>query len=253
MLKKRPWEAEAALAALSGLDTRENRPDDLRETLIEEQPEPGWVWRLRRPLLLAVAIAALQQLTGINTVLYYGSLLFVTQGNSGSDSRAFAANVLLGFTNLVFTLLALLIMDRLGRRTLLTGSAAVMLAALLLLTFTFRANHPSFSLLVASTMLFVASFAVGLGPGAWVYIAEIFPTNVRGRAMSVATAALWLSCILVSNSFLSLLHALGPSLTFGCYAGVCAVAVAFFTRLPETRGKSLETIEQSWTHGKQAA
>jgi SP family arabinose:H+ symporter-like MFS transporter len=95
-------------------------------------------------------------------------------------------------------------------------------------------------------MLYVAAFATGLGPGAWVYIAEIFPTNVRGRAMSIATAVLWASCILVSNSFLTMVRALGPAGAFGVYAGICAVAVLFFSRLPETRGRSLEEIEQSW-------
>lgn len=245
--KHRLHEAESALATISGVDLRTTRTDELRLAIEEEIPAPGWIWRLRRPLLLAVAIACLQQMTGINTVLYYGSLLFALQGNSGGDQRAFAANVLLGVTNLIFTLVALLIMDRIGRRMLLSGSAAVMLIALLILVVAFRSVMPPFSLIVGSTMLYVGAFATGLGPGAWVYMAEIFPTNVRGRAMSIATSALWLSCILVSNSFLSLLHALGPSSTFACYAVVSAVAVIFFAQLPETRGKSLEAIEHLWT------
>ena len=245
--KDRVAEAEVALASIGGVDARTTRMNEIRLAIAEESPAPGWMRRLRRPLLLAVAIAFLQQMTGINTVLYYGSLLFVAQGNSGSDQRAFAANVLLGVTNLVFTLVALLIMDRIGRRQLLTGSASVMCVALLVLVFAFLRVHPAFPLIVSSTMLYVAAFAVGLGPGAWVYMAEIFPTNVRGRAMSIATSVLWLSCILVSNSFLSLLHALGPALTFGGYAAISALAVIFFSRLPETRGKSLEEIEQFWT------
>ncbi len=245
--KQRLHDAESALAAIGGLDARTTRMDELRLSIAEESPASGWIRRLRRPLLLAVAIAFLQQMTGINTVLYYGSVLLVMHGNSGSDQRAFAANVLLGVTNLVFTIVALMIMDRIGRRVLLAGSAAVMLIALLMLVFVFAQGHPSFPLIVSSTMLYVASFAVGLGPGAWLYMAEIFPTNVRGRAMSIATSVLWLSCILVSNSFLSLLHALGPALTFACYAAMCAVAVIFFFRLPETRGKSLEEIECLWT------
>ena len=199
-----------------------------------------------RPLLLAVAIAALQQVTGINTVLYYGSRLLVTWGNSGNDQRAFAANVLIGLTNLVFTIVALCIMDRIGRRTLLTGSVAVMGAALLVLVFAFRQQHTAFALVVGSTMFDAGAFATGLGPCAWVYIAEIFPTNVRGRAMSIATAVLWASCILVSNTFLTMVRALGPGGAFAVYAGICAIAALFFLRLPETRGRSLEEIEQSW-------
>ncbi len=239
-------EADRALCAIGGEAHRPELLEEIRTAIDREHPAPGWLRRLRRPLLLAVAIAALQQMTGVNTVLFYGSLLFVTHGNSGSGQRAFAANVLIGLTNFVFTLLALSIMDRVGRRALLTGSAAVMFAALLLLIFAFHQAHTLFPLIVASTMVYVAAFATGLGPGAWVYIAEIFPTNVRGRAMSIATAVLWLSCILVSNSFLTLLRALGPAGAFAVYAGICAVAVLFFSRLPETRGRSLEEIEQFW-------
>ncbi len=244
--KQRLEEASAALVEINGTATLVEQVEEIQAAIAQENPAPGWMRRLRRPLLLAVAIAALQQMTGINTVLYYGSLLFVTHGNSGSDQRAFAANVLLGITNLLFTLLALFIMDRVNRRPLLTGSAAVMLLALLLLVFAFHQVHPAFSLVVGSTMLYVAAFATGLGPGAWVYMAEIFPTAIRGRAMSIATSVLWLSCILVSNSFLTLLRALGSTRTFALYAGICAVAVAFFSRLPETRGKSLEEIERFW-------
>jgi SP family arabinose:H+ symporter-like MFS transporter len=141
-------------------------------------------------------------------------------------------------------------MDRIGRRILLTGSAAIMLAALLLLVFEFLRPHANFALIVGSTMLYVGAFAIGLGPGAWVYIAEIFPTNIRGRAMSIATSVLWGSCILVSNSFLSLVRALSAGGAFAVYAGICAVAVVFFSQLPETRGRSLEEIEQSWRTSK---
>ena len=250
MQQHRDFEAGAALRVIGGETHCQETLIEIKTRIAQEDPAPGWLRRMRRPLLLAVAIAALQQMTGINTVLYYGSLLFVSHGNSGSDQRAFAANVLLGLTNLVFTLIALCVMDRIGRRILLTGSAAIMLAALLLLVFEFLRPHANFALIVGSTMLYVGAFAVGLGPGAWVYIAEIFPTNIRGRAMSIATSVLWGSCILVSNSFLSLVRALSAGGAYAVYAGICAVAVVFFSQLPETRGRSLEEIEQSWRTSK---
>lgn len=239
-------EAHGALITIRGAG--ENPADfaELQEAIHEEDPGPGWLRRLRRPLLLAVVIAMLQQMSGINAVLYYGSLLFVAHGNSGSNQRAVAANVLIGITNLVFTLVALAIMDKVGRRPLLSGSAVVMFAALLLLVFAFHHAKPSFNLVVGSTLIYVAAFATGLGPGAWVYMAEIFPTSLRGRAMSIATAALWVSCILVSNTFLSLVRALGPSGTFAIFAGVSALAAFFFLWLPETLGKSLEEIDDFW-------
>jgi hypothetical protein len=139
-------EADAAFCAIGGEGRRSEQLEEIRAAIAEEAPARGWLRRLRRPLLLAVVIAGLQQLTGINTVLYYGTLLFVTHGNSGSDQRAFAANVLIGLTNLIFTMVAFSIMDRLGRRTLLTGSAAVMFSALLLLAFAFQHAHASFAL-----------------------------------------------------------------------------------------------------------
>lgn len=243
--KGRTAEADKALLNFSAI----HRAEQMMETqsaLATQDPPARWLRRFRKPILLAIGIAALQQMTGINTVLYYGSLLFVTHGNSGTEGRAFAANVLLGITNLVFTIVALLILNRFDRRHLLSGSAAVMLLALLLLVFAFRQQHTSFPLLVGSTMLYIAAFATGLGPAAWVYMAEIFPTSIRGRAMSIATTVLWTSCILVSNSFLTMLSRLGPSLTFGVYAGVCLVAVLFFLQLPETRGRTLEEIAQLW-------
>jgi len=242
----RDREAEAALDRIGGEGRRSDALLEIKTAILQEDPAPGWIRRLRRPLILAVVIAALQQLTGINTVLYYGSLLLVTHGNSGNDQRAFAANILIGFTNLVFSLLALCIMDRMGRRILLTGSAAIMLGALWLLVFEFHHSSVNFTLIVGSIMVYVAAFATGLGPGAWVYIAEIFPTNIRGRAMSIATSVLWGSCILVSNSFLSLVRAFGAAGAFAVYACICAVAVAFFSQLPETRGRSLEEIEHFW-------
>jgi SP family arabinose:H+ symporter-like MFS transporter len=244
--QNRMQEAEAAFCSIGGQGNGSKRLEEIRAAIAQETAAPGWLRRLRRPLLLAVAVAALQKVTGINTVLYYGSRFLVTYGNSGNNQRAFAANVLIGITNLAFTLLALCLMDRIGRRTLLTGSAAVMLVALLILVFAFHGAHADFTLVVGSTMLYVAAFATGLGPAAWVYIAEIFPTNVRGRAMSIATAVLWASCILVSNSFLTMVRVLGPAGAFGVYAGICAVAAVFFSRLPETRGRSLEEIEQFW-------
>jgi SP family arabinose:H+ symporter-like MFS transporter len=244
--KNRIQEADAAFGAIGGEAGRSERLEEIRDAIAQETPAPGWLRRLRRPLLLAVGVAILQQITGINTVLYYGSMLFVAHGNSGSDERAFAANVLIGLSNLVFTLIALCIIDRIGRRTMLTSSASVMCVALLLLVFQFHRAHADFALIVGSTMLYTAAFSMGLGPGAWLYIAEIFPTNVRGRAMSIATAVLWGSCILVSNTFLTMVRALGPGGAFAVYAGICAFAALFFSRLPETRGRSLEEIEQSW-------
>ena len=112
--ERRGEKASAALHAIGGDAHESETMREIVKAIAEEEPPPGWLRRMRRPLLLAVVVAALQQMTGINTVLYYGSMLFVAHGNSGSDSRAFAANVLIGLTNFVFTLVALAVMDRIG-------------------------------------------------------------------------------------------------------------------------------------------
>ena len=175
-------------------------------------------------------------------------MFFVQHGNSGSDQAAFAASVLIGVTNLVFTLLALHSWTASDAAYYSPAPPPSCALALLLLAFQLLRVQANFFLIVGSTMLYVAAFATGLGPGAWVYMAEIFPTNVRGRAMSISTAVLWLSCILVSNTFLSMVHALTAAGAYFVYAGICAVAAVFFSQLPETRGRSLEEIEQSWKH-----
>jgi MFS family permease len=96
-------------------------------------------------------------------------------------------------------------------------------------------------------MAYVACFAVSLGPGVWVYIAEIFPTAIRGRAMSVATVCLWAACLLVTMTFLSLVSFLSPAGAFWTYAGLCAVTFVFVWRvIPETKGKTLEEIQKFW-------
>jgi sugar porter (SP) family MFS transporter len=203
--------------------------------------------RLRRPLGIAVFLAVFQQVTGINTVIYYGSLIFKEQVGGQSDSAAIGANVLIGSTNFVMTLVALWTIDRLGRRPLMMVASAGMAASLLLLGFLFRAQPPPAAMVLATILVYVGSFSVGLGPGVWVVISELFPTRIRGRAMSIATVALWLACILVAATFLSLVEAIGSTGAFWLYAATSVLNFLFIWRvMPETKGRSLEEIERSW-------
>jgi len=104
------------------------------------------------------------------------------------------------------------------------------------------------AVIFGSVLMYVAFFAVGLGPGVWVYIAEIFPTRVRGRATSLATTALWTACLAVTLTFLSIVEALGTSTTFLLYAALSLVTFVFvWLWVPETRGKSLEEIQHMWS------
>jgi sugar porter (SP) family MFS transporter len=202
---------------------------------------------LRRPLAIGVTLAILQQVTGINTVLYYGSIIFTEQAGAASTSAALWANVLVGAMNLAFTVVALFTIDRLGRKVLLISAAAGMGVSLTVLGFVFRAGSATPTSVLALILCYVACFSFGMGPGVWVVISELFPTRIRGRAMSLATVALWLACLLITVTFLSLVKAFTAAGAFWIYALMCACTVWFVWKFtPETKGKKLEEIEQQW-------
>jgi SP family galactose:H+ symporter-like MFS transporter len=205
----------------------------------------------RTPLLVGLGLAIVQQVTGINGVVYYAPTLLQGSGFP-SESGAILATAGIGLVNVVMTIVAMLTLDRLGRRPLLLGSLLGMVVSLGILGLGFRiapsAGGSGLAVLsVACLMAYVGSFAVGLGPVFWLLIAEIFPTRVRGLAMSLATAANWAANLVVSATFLSVLQALGPAGAFWLFSAVALAAWVFVYRLvPETRGRSLEEIEMFW-------
>ncbi|MEO6923557.1 MAG: sugar porter family MFS transporter, partial [Bryocella sp.] len=202
---------------------------------------------LRRPTMIAVVLAILQQITGINTVLFYGSVIFEKTIFPHHSSAALAANITLGAINLVATIISLSIIDRVGRRKLLILSAGAMGLCELGLVVGFHAAVPNPVIILTSMLLCVASFAMGMGAVVWVILAEIFPTSVRGRAMSVGTVCLWAASWLLTYTFLTLVHAITLSGAFAVYAGLCFLTVIFtYLYVPETAGLSLEQIESFW-------
>ena len=202
---------------------------------------------LRRPLAIGIVLAILQQVTGINTVLFYGSIIFTEHAGPSSTSAALWANVLVGAINLVFTVVALFTIDRLGRKVLLISAAGGMCLSLTVLGVVFNAGALTPARLLPWILCYVACFAFGMGPGVWVVMSELFPTRIRGRAMSLATIALWLACLLLTVTFLSLVKAFTAAGAFRIYAVLCAITVLFVWKFtPETKGKSLEEIEKQW-------
>lgn len=219
---------EQALTAERGSDARLSQP------------------RLRRPLLIAISLAVLQQITGINTILYYGSIIF-TEYSGQSAASAIGANAIIGFIDLLGTVIALFIIDKVGRKPLLLLASGGMFITLALLSLALQLNATG-PWILGLILGYVACFAVGLGPGVWVVIAEIFPNGVRGRAVSLATVALWIACTLITFTFLSLVNAVGLAGTFGLYAGLSLLTLVFVWRaVPETKGRTLEEIEQGWS------
>ncbi|MDF7814890.1 sugar porter family MFS transporter [Hymenobacter sp. YC55] len=243
----REAEAMGTLTRLNGPAAAATEATEIQAALAAERGEEANVYqpRLRRPLRIAVVLAVLQQITGINTILYYGSIIF-TEYNGQSASSAIGANALIGGINFAGTVVALFVIDRVGRKPLLLFASGGMGLALGALVVALQLHAPG-PLLLGLIMLYVACFAVGLGPGVWVVITEIFPNAVRGRAASLATVALWVACTLISYTFLSLVKAAGLAGAFGLYAALSAFTFLFVWRaVPETKGRSLEEIERGW-------
>ena len=204
---------------------------------------------LRIALVVGIGLAIFQQVTGINTVIYYAPTVIQLAGIP-SASGAILATTGIGVVNVVMTVVAMLLLDRVGRRPLLLGGIAVMAVSLFVLGLAFALGGLSSNLGVVSVvclMVYVGAFAVSLGPIFWLLIAEIYPLNVRGLAAGLATTANWASNLVVSLTFLTLTDLFGPSQTFWLYGVLTVVALVFAYKLvPETRGRTLEAIEAFW-------
>ncbi len=195
---------------------------------------------LRMPLVIGIGLAFFQQITGINTIMYYAPLIFEKSGLS-IDSAIYQT-ILIGVINLVFSLVAIYFVDKAGRKPMLVVGSLLMTISLLILSISFAYSLNSMITLVA-ILLFIASFASTLGPVTWVVISELFPNNVRGKAMSVSIVFVWITCFFVSLLFPVLLEKIGGGNTFLVLAFFCLLSLLFnikFTK--ETKGKELEEI-----------
>ncbi len=208
---------------------------------------------LRSAMIVGVGLAIAQQVTGINTVIYYAPTILKFAGMSSAPA-AILASVGVGIVNVVLTLVAMQLIDRVGRRPLLLVSLAGMAVSLFVLGLAFSLPQFSSSLAwvaIGSLMVYVGSFAVGLGPVFWLILSEIYPLGIRGRAMSVGTIANWGANLIVALSFLTLTQVLGKPATFWLYGVVTIAAWLFaFFLVPETKGKTLEQIEAHFRAGK---
>lgn len=204
------------------------------------QPAVRWA------LFVGVALAVLQQVTGINTVIYYGPQIFEMAGFH-SASASILAQAGVGVVNVVMTLVAIVWIDRVGRKPLLYAGCTGMFVGLCALAVAFATKGAGAALgpvALGSMMLYVGCFAFGLGPIVWVLISEIYPLQARGLGMSVATLANWVANFFVSQFFLLMIAKLGRSGTFAAYAILCVVTIVFIARfVPETKREVLERIQ----------
>jgi len=205
---------------------------------------------VRPALVIGVGLAIFQQVTGINTVIYYAPVIVQSAGIS-SASGAILATAGIGLVNVLMTIVAMWLIDHVGRRPLLLTGIAGMILSLAVLGFVFRmpTGGALAWLAVITLMVYVASFAISLGPIFWLLISEIYPLKVRGVAEGTAAGVNWAFNFLVSLTFLTLIQLLGASSTFWMYAAL-AIASWFFSYylVPETKGRTLEEIEQSFRH-----
>ncbi|WP_423129880.1 sugar porter family MFS transporter [Gaoshiqia sp. Z1-71] len=193
-------------------------------------------------LLLGTLLAAFQQITGINVVINYAPVIFQKSG-LGADDALFQS-IIVGVVNFVFTIIAVWLVDRKGRRSLLLWGAAGMTLSLIFLSATF-AGFAGNAGMIISVLMYIAFFAASLAPVMWVVTSEMYPTSVRGIAMSFSTSVSWICSLLVVLFFPLMFNGLGGVLTFGLFGLFSLLAFIFIKRyIPETKGKSLEEIEE---------
>ena len=224
---------------------------------------------LRAPLIIAVGIMFVQQFTGINTIIYYSPKIFLMAGFDGARS-AILASLSVGVVNVLFTVLSLFLVDRIGRRRLYVTGVSGMVVALVALSSCFvlqaELGHAVRQITIALVWIYCAFFSMSLGPLGWLIISEVFPLKVRGIGTSIGSLSCWLFNGVVAFTFFKIVRALtfqgtdivvrgenlgNPAGAFALYAlvGVAGLLWGYFY-IPETRGRSLEHIEEHWRDGK---
>ncbi len=212
---------------------------------IKELFRPG----LRIALVIGVLLGIFQQFSGSNAIMYYAPEIFKSTGVG--DNIAFIQTVMIGAVNMIFTLVAIWLIDKVGRKILLMVGSVSMAACLMIIGVCFHLGKTGGPWILIFILLAIASYAVSLAPVTWVIASEIFPTRIRGRAMSFVTVVIWIGDFVVSQTFPVLINTIGSALTFGTYALMLVLAFLFVLKVvPETRNKTLEDIANSWGQQK---
>ncbi len=203
--------------------------------------------KVRAVLIIGVLLSIIQQVTGINVIIYYSATIF-EMAHVQSDSHAILSSVYVGIVNVFFTVVSMLLVDHWGRRKLLLTSLFGMIAGLILMAAFFMLPQLSSTLnilVLVAVLVYIAAFAIGLGPIFWLLTAELFPLEVRGRCMSVVVVLNWLFNLILGLSFLSIVDAISAAGCFWLLAGLSVLSVIYiYKRVPETKGKTLEEIQK---------
>ena len=204
-----------------------------------------------RPALLAgIGLTVIQQLTGINTIIYYSAIVFQLVGLR-SDIATLDASIWVGVVNVLSTFIAIYLIDRVGRKPLILCGLGGMIVTLFVLGIALHKDilppHIAGVVALVCILVYIASFAYSLGPGGWLVNSEIYPLHVRGKAIGIATCSNWVANFIITSTFLSLINAVGKTGTFWIYALIGIFGMFFiWKKVPETKGQSLEEIEEHW-------
>ena len=245
---------ERILKKITDEDSVQKEMDDIRMTASSEvrgSVRDLFKKGVRYIVFIGIIIAVFQQISGANAVFFYSPIIFEKAGMS-VKSQLFQ-QILIGLTNLIFTLVAMRLVDHLGRKKLMTGGALLMAVWLAVIGVFYHLELFSGFGLTLFVLLFIATFATTLAPVTWVLLSEIFPNKIRGLAMSIATGALWIACFALTFVFPILFGSnngkglLSPSANFFLFAGINFIYFLILHRsVPETKGKSLEAIEKEF-------
>lgn len=246
--------AENTLTKIGGLAYAKEEIATIKETFTEETEKTDFKMLLDKRalpiLLIGIVLASFQQWCGINIIFNYAQEIFVSAGYSIND--LFMNIVITGSINLVFTLVAMGTVDKIGRKKLMLFGSAGLAIIYALLGYFYYTNVTGLPLLLL-VLLAIAIYAMSLAPITWVILSEIFPNRIRGVAMSVATFALWIASALLVQTFPIFNEYLGTSGTFWIYGIICALGFLFvLKKLPETKNKSLEEIEKLMVSDKES-
>jgi len=238
-------QAIGVLVKISGGDAAARETAEIESSLATEEGHISELFTtFRRPLLLGIMLAGLQQISGITPLFSFLPEIFRAAGTATTD--AFFQSVLVSLVNLSFTIFAFWLVDRAGRKTLILAGTAVQFVSLLCVGWFYHIHGSGVSVLIF-VMSFVAGHAFGNGVACWVIISEIYPTKVRGRGMSIATTALWLVGFAGNQMFPLMQQHLGSDGTFWVFAaGALLTIVLVAWLIPETKGQSLEEITKFW-------
>ena len=246
--RNRNDEALKVLEKTSGKELAHYELNEIKQTLRNQETSTFndlLAPKIKPLLFIGIILAIFQQITGINTIMYYAPKIFANVGQS--NDSALLQTILIGGTNLLFTLVAMILIDRFGRKKLIIIGSTGMMAMLSGLSTLFFLKETSGILVLVFILGYIAFFAASLGPALWVVAAELFPNCLRSKGMSIAIVSLWIACTVVTIAFPIMLEKLSGGITFLIFALICLANLLYVIRyVPETKGKTLEELEKEF-------